>query len=292
VKPERAASLRADLALVGIAAIWGFTFPAIQLALRDVGPLSFISLRFGLAAAALAVVFRRRAFRLTRAGLVYSCALGICLSAGTVLQTLGLLHTTASRSAFITALYVVLVPIIGLATIRVRPRSSSLLAVAVACVGLYEITAPQGGGFNPGDLLTVACSFAFGIHIVIAEVAAPRCDVVALTFWQVLVSAVFSSLAMVSTEVPHFALTPWSIGATAVAGLLATALAFCVQMWAQRETSSTHVALIFAAEPVFAALFARLIQQERMGANGLIGGALILAAILLSEVGARPRSRR
>ena len=292
MKLERPASLRADLALVGIAAIWGFTFPAIQLALRDAGPLTFISLRFGLAAAALAAIFRGRAFRFTRSGLGFSLALGLCLASGTVLQTFGLLYTTASKSAFITALYVVLVPLMAVAAIRVRPRGSSLLAVPVATAGLYEITSARVTGFNLGDLLTVGCAVAFAAHIVIAEIAAPKHDPVALTFGQVLTTAVLSAGLMLGAETPHFALTPWTITALVVTGLFATALAFAVQMWGQRETSGTHVALIFTAEPVFAAIFARLIQQERLGAHGLIGGALIVAAILLSEIGARPHPRR
>ena len=292
MRTERAASLRADLSLVAVTAIWGFTFPALQLALRDAGPLSFITARFALASLALALIFRRRVLRLTPSGLLYSLLLGLFLSAGTILQTLGLLHTTASRSAFITSFYVVLVPLIMLAVFRVRLRVWSLLAVPLAAAGLYLLTAPAGGRLNLGDLLTLGCALAFALHIIAAEAAAPRRDPVSLAFWQVLFTAAVSALALLLFEAPRFSLTPWTLTALLVTALLATALAFAVQMWAQRETSSAHVALIFTAEPVFAALFAALLQHERIGAKGLLGGALILVGIILSQVRARPRAAR
>jgi drug/metabolite transporter (DMT)-like permease len=291
MKAERTATLRADLALVGISTIWGFTFPAIQLALRDAAPLTFISLRFGLAAVALAVCFRKRALRAACSGWLSGLILGLCLAAGTALQTFGLLYTTASKSAFITALYVVLVPLITLAAVRVRLRLSSVAAVLLAAAGLYELTAPRGG-LNTGDLLTLGCALAFALHIIVAEAATPRHDPVMLTFYQVLTTAVISSAAMLVSETPRFAITPWTVAALAVTSLLATALAFAVQMWAQRETSGTHAAVIFTAEPVFAAIFARLIQQERLGWHGLAGGASIVAGILVSEIGARRPAKR
>jgi drug/metabolite transporter (DMT)-like permease len=287
MKLERHGSLRADLSLVGISAIWGFTFTAMQLALRDASPLSFVAARFALASLALALIFRGRALRVTGPGLKYGILLGLCLASGSVLQTTGLVYTTASKSAFITALYVIIVPLICLLVTRVRPRLSSLVAVLIAAVGLAEITAVQIHGFSFGDLLTLGCAVAFALHIVVAEIAAPDQDPVLLTFWQALTTAVASSLVMLVAERPHLPLTSWTVVALVVTSLFATALAFSVQMWAQKETSGTHTALIFAAEPVFAAVFSVLIQHERLGIHGLIGGGLILGAILVSEIGAR-----
>jgi drug/metabolite transporter (DMT)-like permease len=287
MRHERASRLRADASLLAVCAIWGFTFPAIQLALRDIGPLTFVCLRFALATLALALLFRGRAFRIRRPGLAYAALMGLCLAAGTVLQTLGLRLTTVPRSAFITALYVVLVPLMALALARVRPRLSSVAAVLLALAGLYLLTEPSVAGFNLGDLLTLGCAFAFALHIVIAEIATARHDPLALAFWQIATAAALSALALLVMERPHFALTPWTITALLVAGLLATAFAFAIQMWAQRETSATHAAVIFAAEPVFAALFAYLIQGTVMGPTAFIGAGLILGSMLVIQVGAR-----
>ncbi|MGD0110978.1 MAG: DMT family transporter [Armatimonadota bacterium] len=290
MKLERHGSLRADLSLVGITAVWGFTFPAMQLALRDATPMAFMASRFAIAAIALALIFRGRALRPGSGAIGSGILLGLCLTAGSALQISGLLYTTAAKSAFITALYVVLVPLFSLALARTRPRITSLAAVLIAGAGLAEITAIRLHGLNPGDMLTVGCAVAFALHIVVAEIAAPRHDAIALGFWQTLTTAAASAILMVAIEHrPGLPMTPWTITALLVTSLPATALAFSVQMWAQKETSGTHTALIFCAEPVFAAAFARLIQQERLGMRGFVGGALILGAILVSELGTRRR---
>jgi drug/metabolite transporter (DMT)-like permease len=288
MKPERA-SLSADLALLAVTAIWGLTFPAIQRALAAVTPLSFITARFGLAALALLIVFPRRALRISRRGLAVAALLGLWLAAGTALQTTGLLYTTASKSAFITGLYVVLVPVFGILVSRIIPRWTSAVAVLLAASGLYLLTSPGVTAFNRGDLLTLGCAVAFALHIVTAARAAPRHDPVPLAFWQIVATAILCAALMGAVERPRFPITPWTVFALLLTGVFATALAFAVQMWAQRRTSATHVAVIFTAEPVFAALFARLLQHDVLGAGGLLGAALILAGILLAQLPSRPR---
>jgi drug/metabolite transporter (DMT)-like permease len=272
---------------VAVTAIWGFTFPAVQLALEEVRPIAFVASRFALGALVLLLVFRRRALTVSWSGLGAGLLLGVLLAAGALLQTFGLVYTTAPKSAFITALYVVLVPLLAMAVQRVRLRLSSLAAAALAAVGLYLIAMPDMTGLNLGDLLTMACAVAFALHIMVAERATTRHDPVSLAFWQVLCTACLSGAAALVTQQTRFPATPWSLTALLVTGLLATALAFCVQMWAQRETSATHAAVIFTGEPAFAALFAGLIQGSWLGRVGLLGAGLIVAGMLLSQVGSR-----
>jgi len=288
---ERASSLRADLALLGVTAIWGFTFPAVQLALVQVRPLTFLTARFALAAVALLVVFRGRVFRIGGRGLLAALLLGLCLTSGSVLQTYGLTITTASKSAFITALYVVIVPLVAAVVERVRLRASSVIAVLLAIAGVYLLTSPSVSRLNLGDWLTLGCAFAFGLHILITEAAAPDHDPVALNFWQITFTTGFCALAMAPAWRPVFPVSFWTITALAVTGLLATALAFGIQIWAQRETSATHAAIVFTGEPVFAALFAGWIQGAWLGRAGVLGAALIIAGMLAAQVGARPRPR-
>lgn len=287
---ERAASLQADLALVAVAAVWGLTFTAVQRALAEAAPLSFLTARFSLAAVALAVTFRGRALRVSPATLKSAAFLSVWLTAGYALQTFGLVYTTASKSAFITGSYVVLVPIISFALSRTLPRASSAVAVALAATGLYLMTAPGAMHVNLGDALTLGCAAAFALHIAGAERIAPHHDPVRLAFWQILFTAMICALLMVATETPRLAITPWTAAALLVTGVFATAVAFVVQMWAQRKTSATHVAVIFTGEPVFAAIFARLIQHEVLGATGLAGAALILGGMLVSQLGVRGRA--
>jgi len=286
---DRHASIGADLALLAVAAIWGLTFSAVQRALDAAAPMSFLAARFSLAAVVLFLCFPRRAFRITRRGLAIAVLLGLWLTAGYALQTVGLLYTTASKSAFITGLSVVLVPLLSLIVSRALPRITSLLAVLLAIGGLYLLTSPAAMGLNLGDLLTLGCAGAFALHIVTTERAAPHHDPLPLALWQIATTAVACTILMGVFESPRLPLTPWTIAALAITGVLATALAFAVQMWAQRRTSATHVAVIFTGEPVFAALFARFIQQEVLGPAGLVGGALIILGILAAQLGARPR---
>lgn len=291
MKPQRG-SLSADLALLGIAAVWGLTFTAVQRALETVPPFTFLAVRFGLAALVLGIVFPRRVLRARHRALAVAALLGVWLTVGYGLQTVGLLYTTASKSAFITGLSVVLVPLLSLAVTRTRPQPPSVIAVLIAASGLYLLTSPGAMGVNVGDLLTLGCAVGFALHIVTTERAAPRHDPVPLAFWQVVTTAALCTVLMGAVEEPRLGLTAWSVAALVITGIFATAVAFAVQMWAQRRTSATHVAVIFTAEPVFAALFARFIQHEALGATGVAGGTLIILGVLLAQMSprlARPR---
>jgi drug/metabolite transporter (DMT)-like permease len=281
--------LGADLALLGVAAVWGLTFTAVQRALDDAGVFTFLTARFAIAVLVLVLVFPRRALRLNRSIVLLGGLIGLWLTTGYSLQTAGLLYTTASKSAFITGVSVVLVPVLSFALSRVRPRASSMGAVALAVGGLYLLTSPGGDGPHLGDVLTLGCAIAFALHIVTTERVAPHHDPVPLALSQIATAAVASAALMLLWEGPRLALSPWTIAALAVTGVFATAVAFAVQMWAQRRTSATHVAVIFTAEPLFAALFARLIQGEILGVQGALGGTLIVAGILIAQVGGRRR---
>ncbi len=282
-------SLGADLALLAVAAIWGFTFTAVQRALDDADPISFLAVRFAIAAAVLAIVFRRRAFRISRHGLGFAVVIGLWLTLGYALQTTGLLHTTASRSGFITGLNLIFVPILAAVISRVRPRLTSVVAVPVAAAGMYFLASPSGDGLNRGDALTLGCALAFALHIATTERAAPHHDPVALAFWQIVTTSAACAILLAAVGRPRLGLTPWSVSALLVTGVLATALAFAVQMWAQRRTSASHAAVIFAAEPVFAGLFSYLIQHEKLGPSAALGCGLILVSILLTQLGPRAR---
>jgi drug/metabolite transporter (DMT)-like permease len=283
---ERAGKLRADLALFGITVIWGFTFPAMKLGLNDLSPLVLGTGRFALAALIMLAIFRGRVWRMNRLEIKASLWAGTSLAAGMLLQVYGLRYTTASKCAFITALYVVLVPILTLAIERVRPRANSMVAVVLATAGLYLITNPAGG-FNSGDLLTIAAAFAFSVYIMQVDYYASKCDPVAFSFGQIVVTAVISALLLGITRDTKFVPSPWAIMTLITTGIFATALAFTIQNWAQRETSATHAAIIFAAEPVWATVFAWVIQHEKLSLVAGVGGGLILAGIVALQINAK-----
>ncbi|MBI3667594.1 MAG: DMT family transporter [Acidobacteria bacterium] len=277
----------ADLALVGITFIWGATFVVVKTALDSSSTLFFLALRFSLAAVVLALLFRRRLRTEHRQGSAVRAGLlaGGFLFLGYLFQTAGLRFTTPAKSALITGLAVVLVPILSAVLYRSRPGWSCWLGAGLAVAGLYLLTAPAGlAEFARGELLTLIGAVAFSLHILLLGRYSPRVGVASLTLAQVVVAAVLS-LACFSWAEPFF--VRWTasfLAAVLITGLLATALAFSVQTWAQQFTPSTHAALIFALEPVFAWLTSYVMMGERLGGNGAVGAALMLLGIILSEM--------
>jgi len=280
---------KAELLLVGISVIWGASFVVVKGALADASPLVFIALRFILAGLVCAAVLRVGPRRLDRATLGAGCVLGLFLLGGYILQVNGLLYTSPSKSAFITAFSVILVPFIAaLGGLRLRPVN--VIAAAAGAAGLYVLLAPSRlGSVNRGDLLTLGASISFGCYIVWVGRYAGRFDFRELVTIQVLVVGLASAIAIPLDGPLRLSWTTNFTVAILITSLLATALAFSVQNWAQRYTPPAHTALILSSEPVFTALTSRWITGERMGARLIAGAALMLVGVLVSELwGGRP----
>ncbi len=278
---------RAELALLAVVAIWGATFVMVKEALADASTLLFLALRFSLAAAALGLVFLRcfgRAVQVRRS-LAAGALAGICLFLGYFFQTAGLRHTTPSKSAFITALSIVMVPLLVSFVHKSVPHAAELAGVALATAGLGLMTLErQSLALNRGDLLTMLCAAAFALHIMVLGHYSGKVSVELMSLGQVATTALVASGAFWWAEVPRVRWSPELVAALAVTGLLATALAFTVQTWAQRHTSPTRTALIIAAEPVFAWVASLLAAAEAFSARGLAGGLLILGGVVLAEL--------
>lgn len=279
---------RAELALVLNALIWGSTFVVVKEALGGVTPLLFLALRFTLATAALTVMFRgswsnpRNARLAVRGGIV--C--GMFLFAGYAFQTIGLRLTTAPKSAFITGLSTAMVPLLGALVYRVRPRAAELAGVVLAMSGMGLMTL-QGASIlsiGTGDLLTVICAFGFAAHIVSLGHYSTESSFELLSITQVGVAAAMALGTFWWAETPAIS---WRIevwGAIVITGLLATALAFSVQAWAQQYTTATRTAVIFTLEPLFAWATSYILAGETLSRRGVAGALLILCGILLVEM--------
>jgi drug/metabolite transporter (DMT)-like permease len=197
-----------------------------------------------------------------------------------VLQTYGLERTSVSNAGFVTGMYVVLTPVLAYAIFRLRIPASAWLGVAVATAGLAMLAGLEGGS-SAGDLLVLGGAAVFALQIVLMERYAPRYDALGFTFVEMLAAfAVLLVVAAPSLEVPR-GWTVWS--ALVVTGVFASALAFLVQTWAQRRTSATRTALVFALEPVFAAFFGFWLAGDRLGPVAWAGCAVIMAGIVLAE---------
>ncbi len=263
-------------------AVWGVTFVQVKDAVAIYPLFAFLAGRFAIATLTLAPFAARRLRGLEREGTVAAASLGAMLAAGYALQTAGLERTTVSSAGFVTGMYVVLTPVIALAVFRLSIGGAAWAGVAVATAGLALLSGIHGGSVA-GDLLVLGGAAVYALQIVLMERYAPRFD--PLGFTTVELAAAFVLLAAVAlgtgqVAVPH-GRTVWA--ALLVTGVFASALAFLAQTWAQRQTSAMRTALVFAAEPVFAALFGYTLAGDRLGVLGWVGCAVIMAGIALAE---------
>lgn len=275
-----------DLSLISVALIWGSTFVLVKDALADVSTLLFLTIRFALAALALALIFRKELHcpnfsRGLRGGLIA----GVCLFGGYVLQTFGLRYTSAAKAGFITGLYIPLVPLFGSLIYRKLPRTSEILGVLAAFAGLALMTIQRDFfDIGRGDLLVAGCAVAYSFHILVLGRFAGSAGVGVLTVVQIATGAAIGAGTFWWAEPVR---VRWTAGvwiALLVTSLLATALAFSVQTWGQRYSSPTRTAVIFAMEPVFAWATSYVLAGEVLSRRAAFGGVLILAGILLVEL--------
>ncbi len=290
---ESGKTWRADLALAVIVAIWGATFVVVKAALQDASTLLFLALRFSLASVALALCFAGRYGRLKaiRHSLRGGFLAGLCLFCGYFFQTAGLRYTTPAKSAFLTALSVVMVPLLVSLVHRSVPNAAEAAGVVLATAGLGLMTLqPDQRTVNPGDLLTILCAFAFAVHVVVLAHYSSRSSLELLSLTQIGTAAVAALGTFWWAESPRVRWSSHLILALLVTGLLATALAFTVQSWAQRHTSPTRTALLLTLEPVFAWAASFLLTGERLSRRGMAGGLFIMSGVLLAEL--KPLRRR
>lgn len=278
--------LRAELTLILIALIWGSTFVVVKSALADASTLAFLAFRFSFASLLLFLVFRSRlaAAVPSRTSWLGGAVCGVFLFVGYAMQTAGLRYTSASNSAFLTGLYVVLVPLFASIHARRRVGWMECATCALAFLGTALMTGLGLGPLNRGDLLTIGCAAAFSAHMVAVAHWSGRINYEWLTVLQVAGVAALSLTTFWWAEPLVINWTPRLLAALLVTAALATSLSFSLYTWAQRHTTATRAALLFALEPVFAGLVAWLFAGERWTALSLAGAALILASIVLAEL--------
>lgn len=284
-------SVKAHLLLILITLIWGSTFVLMKAALSDSSPLALNAARMSLAALLLAVYYRRDVARMSRRALLMGCAIGFFLFLGYAFQTTGLRLTTPSKSAFLTGVSSILVPLVLFTFWRTKIHPWRAVGIFLALTGLFLMTVPAGrqgladfANINRGDLLTVGCAVAFAFHIVFLGRGSQRFPFAQMAVLQIAVAAALMAISAPFLEHPHLRLNTTVVAAVLITGILGTAVAFTVQAWAQQFTPATHTALIFTLEPVFAWLTSFLYLGERLGLRAGAGALLILAGILVSEL--------
>jgi drug/metabolite transporter (DMT)-like permease len=297
MRPNRKSYLP-QAALLSATVIWGWTFVLVKEGASELGPLTFLALRFALALFAILLLFWGR---LRRGGLNWGTLraglwIGLSLFSGYLFQTWGLLYTTATKSGFITGLSVILVPLLSALAFkeeaRLRVPARGWLGAGLAALGLGLILFGQGEAaglelrLNLGDLLTLLCAFSFALQVIsIGRFVNPG-NYPTILVIQIGTVFVLSLAGALLVEHPRLAMTisPKGWEAILITGLLATALAFFIQNRFQPLSTPTEAAIIFSAEPVFAGLFGYLLLGERLTGLQLLGAAAILGGIVASQL--------
>ncbi|MXQ11375.1 EamA family transporter [Microvirga makkahensis] len=264
--------------------IWGATFLVVQNALSVSGPLFFVGLRFGTAALAMALVAAPVLRGLTWLEMKAGVMIGTAIFFGYTLQTYGLQYIPSSKSAFITALYVPFVPLLQWLVLKKPPGVMAWTGIAFAFVGLALLAGPDGTavGFGPGELLTLLSAVAISAEIILIGGFAGKVDARRVTVVQLAVTSVlaFGLMAPLGEPLPE---PSWLLVLSGAGLGLASAGIQLAMNWAQRTVSPTRATLIYAGEPVWAGIVGRMVG-ERLPAAALVGAALIIAGVIVSEM--------
>jgi drug/metabolite transporter (DMT)-like permease len=273
-----------ELALVGVAAIWGATFVTVKDAVRHVPVFEFIAMRFLLAAILMSAVFWPQLRSLSRAGRLAGLLAGLTVFAGYSFQTTGLQYTRASNAGFVTGLFVVFAPLFAALFLKRLPSAGPLAGVGFAIVGLALLSLTHGLHVRYGDTIVLLAAVSFALQIVILARYAPEHSPAALVTVQMWVTAVLSVIVSAAFEDYRSPTSPDVWHGVLITGVLASALAFYVQTLAQRYVSPTRTAVILVSEPAFAGLFGIVLLNEALTVRGWVGAGLILAGMLVAEL--------
>ena len=284
-------TLRTNLLLVLTAAIWGFAFTAQREGAQYVGAFSFNAARFSLGALSLLPVMAVLRSRTTtpfrtpnpRLTLAWGAAAGLVLFSASTLQQVGIETTTAGKASFITGLYIVLVPVLGLA-LGHRTNARTWTGVVLAVAGLWLLSFVPGFSLVAGDGLVLIGAFFWAIHILVIDRANLDVDPLQLSAVQFGTTAALSAIAAVATEARPFAGLGDAVVPVLYAGLISVGIAYTLQVVAQQWAKPAHAALILSLETVFGAVGGALVLGERMTARGYAGSLLILAGIMVSQL--------
>ncbi|MFL6004513.1 MAG: DMT family transporter [Nocardioides sp.] len=281
----RRTSLLAALLLLCVTAVWGSTFFLIKDLLARVPILDFLAVRFSIAAVLLVVVAPRALGRLSRNARKHSLVLGALYGVAQILQTAGLAHTAASVSGFITGMYVVATPLFAALILHARITRMTWGAVALATAGLAVLTL-QGFAVGYGEAITLVAAMIYALHIVGLGAWSKPAEAIGMSILQIIVIAAICLIA----AIPGGVVLPQTTGdwlAVLYMAVFAGSLALLAQTWAQAHLAPTRCAIIMSMEPVFAALFAVLAGGEAATLRLILGGTMVVTAMLVVELAPR-----
>jgi len=281
---EKKKQLVAELILFFVTFLWGTTFVGVKLALQQLPPNLLIAYRFTISLFLILLWQYKLLKKIRWNELKWGLLLGLFLFIAYVSQTIGLKYTQANKSAFITALSVVLVPVISLVVEKKIPKKASLIGIVLAVIGLYLLLVPQSGEVNKGDLYTLICAFFWGLYIVVLSYSSVRVNANGLLLGQFLIMTL---CCWITVFVMRERLTFPSqrfLFLILYLGVFCSFLTTFLQTGFQRYTSSTRTALIFTLEPIIATALSFILLYEVLSAIQIIGAVIIITGVLVSEL--------
>nr|WP_295971937.1 DMT family transporter [uncultured Bacillus sp.] len=284
----------ADFSLLLVSLIWGTTFVIVQNAITFLAPFSFNGIRFliaGLFLMGWLLLFKRHQLKKLNGKVVFAgIFIGFWLFTGYAAQTAGLMYTSSSKAGFITGLSVILVPVFSFFLLKHRPSQYAMIGMITATVGLYLVAMTDSSPLNIGDGLVFICAIGFALQIIYTGKYSSSAPALLLTVIQIMTVAILSLIGAFLWEDWRVMLNQkvmfdqHVVTALIVTSIFATALAFFVQTSVQNVTTPTRVALIFATEPVFAAVTGFIWADDRLSFSAIVGCLLIFAGMIFSEL--------
>lgn len=276
----------ADGLLLLTALIWGSAFAVVKNTLDSFPPATIIAMRYTIGAAITAVIFRGHLKGMTRADVARGAFVGLMLAAAYIVQTIGLKYTTAGKNAFLTTVYVMLVPFGCWLLFRQKLRRANFIAAGMMLLGIGLLSLDgESGGLNIGDVLTLVCGALFAAHIISVERCQRKTDAYALIVLQFAFAAVYALLyALLFERNEPLAFNMGSVGGLLYLAIFSTTIAMSLQNIGQSMAPASHAAILLSLESVFGVLFSCLLLGEVVTRQMLIGFAVIFAALLVSEL--------
>lgn len=279
MKPQ----VKADLAMLLVTLFWGSSYLFMQMGLTDLETFNLIGLRFGIAFFIAASFFHKRMLQANRKTILHAFIMGAILFGVFATVTEGVKTTTASQAGFLVSLTVIFVPLLSI-LLKNRPENRIFFGAGLAMIGIGLLTLTEELSISKGDALCIGTALFYATHIIVTGKLAPQSDAIQLGVYQLGFAALFGLIFSLFTEVPRLPHTPKAWLAVLVLSILCSAIGFVVQTVAQQHTTPTHTGLIFSLEPVFAAIFAFLLNGEMLSVRGYIGAALVLVSVLIAEL--------
>lgn len=285
VTKERKIAVLANIGLLGTAVIWGFAFVVVKNSLDLIPPTWMLAFRFTIASVVLGLIFIRKMMTIKKETVRQGVILGAFLFLSYLLQTIGCQYTTAGKNAFLTAIYVVIVPFLHWILNKIRPTSFHVTAAFMAIAGIGLLSLQGDLTMNIGDVLTIFCGFGYALHMIYIDRYTQSNDPVVLTVLQLGFAAAFSWILapVLDGGFPAGALEPGIIVGMLYLGLMSTMLAFLLQNVCQKYTTPNAASLFLSLESVFGVSFSTIFLGERMTPRMIFGCALLLASIILAE---------